>query len=85
VIIVTLAQRIRQHIVSEYLGGDGAGLDDNTPLLELNIINSTSLFDLVRFLSEEVAVRIHRTQVVAANFETIGAMVRLVERARRAA
>jgi acyl carrier protein len=82
---MTLAQRIRQHIVSQYLNGDGTGLTETTPLLELNIIDSTSVFDLVRFLSGEAAVRIHRAQVVAANFETIGAMVRLVERARKAA
>jgi len=82
---VTLAQRIREHIVGQYLSGDGTGLDDDTPLFELNIIDSTSLFDLVRFLSEEASVRIGRRHVVAANFETIGAMVRLVERARAAA
>ncbi|MEZ4361203.1 MAG: acyl carrier protein [Kofleriaceae bacterium] len=82
---MTLAQRIRQHIVSQYLGGGETELDENTPLLELNIIDSTSLFDLVRFLSEEASIRIHRAQVVAANFETIGAMVRLVERTRTAA
>ena len=82
---MTLAHRIREHIAHHYLGGDGQGLDDDTPLLELNIIDSTSLFDLVRFLCAEGQVRITRAHVVAENFATVNAMVRLVERARSAA
>lgn len=82
---MTLAERIKDHIVTQYLGGDGDGLDDDTPLFALNVIDSVSMFDLVRFLSSEASVRIGRAEMTAANFETIAAMVRLVESARSAA
>lgn len=77
---VDLSEKIKQYLVSQYLAGDGAGLDGDTPLLELNIIDSSSLFDIVRFLSEAQAVTIPIEEITAPNFATINDMVRLVGR-----
>lgn len=78
-----LKERIRQHILTQYLAGQGADeLDGETALLELNIIDSASVFDLARFLSDEAAVNVPLEHVNADNFSTIDNMVRLVMRLR---
>ncbi len=82
---MALAERIKAHIVDQYLAGDGAGLEVDTPLLELNVIDSAGIFDLMRFLSEETAVRIPLSEVTPDNFQSIAAMVQLVERLPRGA
>lgn len=77
-----LTQRIKEHIKTQYLAGSGDDLDDETPLFELNIVDSAAIFDLVQFLSAEASVRIPIEHVVADNFRSIGAMARLVESLR---
>jgi peptidyl carrier protein len=78
----TRTTKIKQHIVNSYLSGDSSGLDNDTPLLNLNIINSASIFDLVQFLSEEESVSIPIDQITPNNFQTINSMVKLVENLR---
>jgi peptidyl carrier protein len=76
---MTLASRIKDHIVHEYLSGDGADLELDTPLFGLNIIDSVAVFDLVGFLSREAGVTVTIDRVKIENFATIAAMVRMVE------
>lgn len=80
---MSLALRIRDHIATQYLGGDAAELESSTPLLELNVIDSASIFDLVQFLSDAEGIDIPLEHVNAENFGTIGGMVELVERIKK--
>ena len=79
---MSLIERITDHIVAQYLGGDASELGPDTALLELNVIDSASIFDIVRFLGESEGVPIPIEELSAENFATIRAIAALVERLR---
>jgi len=73
--------RIRRFIGEEILldgDGDGASLNDQTPLLR-GLIDSLGLMQLVGFLEEEFGITIDDTEVVPDHFRTVSAIGRLVE------
>jgi acyl carrier protein len=73
---------LKDHIAKTYMHGEHDGLTDTTPLLGLNIIDSSRLFELVHFIGSEFAVKIPFDQIVPENFESIGAITTLIERIR---
>jgi acyl carrier protein len=75
-----LTQIILDHIVENYLGSDGEQFTVDTPLLELNIIDSASLFDLVEMLHREAGVVIPLQEVTPKNFASVREMMSLVGR-----
>lgn len=77
---MSLQDRLTHYLVQTHLGGDGDGLEADTPLFDLNIIDSSSLFDLVQFLGDETGVDVPLDEVVPENFQSISAMVALAER-----
>lgn len=79
-----LTDRLIQHITSEYLEGEALELTPDTPLLELNIIDSGALFDLVDLLREETGVVVPLQEVTPENFMTVRSMAELVSRLRKA-
>ena len=79
-----LADKILRLIVDNYAGGDGDEIDAETPLLELNIIDSSSLFDLVDLLNREAGVAIPLQEVTPTNFASVQAMLDLVTRLKAA-
>jgi acyl carrier protein len=77
---MTIIETLSEYIATNCLwDASDAGLNEDTPLLELNIIDSTSLLGLVHFLRAEFGVSISFDQVVPENFESIRAIARLVE------
>lgn len=77
---MSLIQRIQDHIGQQYLGGDAAELTADTALLELNIVDSASIFDIVRFLGQQEGVEVPIECVNAENFSTIRAMAALLDK-----
>jgi acyl carrier protein len=75
-----LANKILHLITDYYAGGDADEIAVDTPLLELNIIDSSSLFDLVELLNREAYVTIPLHDVTPANFASVQAMIDLVGR-----
>lgn len=73
---------LKQHIAKTYMQGEATGLTEATPLLGLNIIDSSRLFELVHFIGSEFAVKIPFDQIVPENFESIVAISTLIERIR---
>ena len=71
---------LKQHIAKTYMHGEGNGLPEATPLLGLNIIDSSRLFELVHFIGSEFAVKIPFDQIVPENFESIGTISTLISR-----
>ena len=73
------SRRIRRFIEEKILlDGNGASLDDQTPLLR-GLIDSLGLMQLVVFLEEEFGITIDDTEVVPDHFRTVAAIGRLVE------
>ena len=81
---MNLAHTLREHIVTNYMAGNGAGLDGETSLMDLNIIDSTEIFELVHYIRVELGVDVPIEEVHADNFGTINAMALLVDRLREA-
>ncbi|MBS2963704.1 acyl carrier protein [Actinocrinis puniceicyclus] len=79
---MTIAQSLLTYIADTWMKGDAAGLDENVPLLELNIIDSTEIFDLVHYVQSEYRVTVPLREVAPDNFRTVGAIAALVERLR---
>lgn len=77
-----IADVLKDHIAKTYMQGEGDGLTETTPLLGLNIIDSSRLFEVVHFIGAEFEVRIPFDQIVPENFESIGAIATLIERVR---
>ena len=79
---MTIHDVLKDHIAKTYLHGEHSGLTESTPLLGLNIIDSSRLFELVHFIGAEFAVKIPFDQIVPENFESITAIKTLIERIR---
>ncbi|MGW7270155.1 acyl carrier protein [Streptomyces sp. NPDC054864] len=75
-------QSIIDYIATAWLGGDTEGLDTETPLAELSIIDSAGIFDLVHFLQSEFRITVPLHEVAPGNFQSVGAIAALVDRIR---
>ncbi len=69
---------IREHIGKEFLKGKSVP-DDETNLIEDEIIDSLGIFMLVAFIEEEFKISVDPEDIVIENFETVSALSRLVD------
>lgn len=76
-----IEDRIRRFIVED-LHGPAGELSNDYPLIERRVLDSLGLMQLVSFLESEYALTIRDEDLVPQNFETIGAIAKLVD-ARR--
>ena len=81
---MTTEQSIINHVTKVMLGGDGDGLDAETPLMELNIIDSAGIFDLVHYLQSEFRATVPLPEVSPENFRSVSSIAALVDRLRGA-
>jgi acyl carrier protein len=69
---------IRDHLVVRWLNGDARGLDDETDLQRLGVLDSFSTLDVVAFLGEAFHVEIEPSDVNSETFRSIGTIAKLV-------
>jgi acyl carrier protein len=69
---------IREHIVSRWLNGDARGLDDETDLQQIGVLDSFSTLDLVSFLDETFHVQIDPSDINSETFRTISTIASLI-------
>ncbi len=77
-------ERIRNHIVSRMLRGDGRGLEYDTDLLGTGVMDSFAALDVVQYLQEEFSVRIELNQMTATNLRSVDSLANLVANAPHA-
>jgi acyl carrier protein len=75
-----LGMQILKKISELYLESDDTQLDLDTQLLELNIIDSSAIFDLVNLLRQETGVVIPINEITPDNFTSVRTMLDLVGR-----
>jgi acyl carrier protein len=75
-----ISEALKGFIIDEILHGDGADLDEDTPLLEWGVIDSLAMVALLGFIQKTFGVRVPDAEVVPRNFHSIAAMQRLVVR-----
>jgi acyl carrier protein len=70
---------IRAFIVENFLFGDATvALDDDTSLLEADLVDSTGVLELVAFLEDHFQVTIADADIVPANLDSIGRIAAFV-------
>lgn len=77
--MVDVTPTIRQYISDEFVR-DGSTIDEDTNLLEQEIIDSLGIFTLIAFIENRFGVRVTPEEVNLENFETLGAISSLVQR-----
>jgi len=65
---------IKQFIIDNFLFGDGAKLNVDTPLFEKGIIDSTGVLELVAFIEENFKVIVSDDELVQDNFSSLSAI-----------
>ena len=74
---------IRTFILDE-LGwpGERDSLDESTPVLDGDVIDSMGVYELATFLEQQYGIEILDEEVLPENFGSISALARLVEAKR---
>lgn len=76
-----LVEKLIKYIAKNYLDDEESLIEQDTQLIALNIIDSSSIFDLVDYIkSEESDVDISMMDIHPANFASINNIVELVNR-----
>ena len=76
---VSTTERIRSIIVSDLSwAGEPGQLTADYPLLDNHVLDSLGIYQVVSFLQDEFGIDVETADLVPDNFETIGAIERLV-------
>jgi acyl carrier protein len=74
-------QELRQFIVSNFmLGEDDTALGDDASFLELGIVDSTGVLELVSFLEQRYAIKVDDEDLVPENLDSIHNLLGFLER-----
>ncbi len=75
---MSVAERVKQFIVSNFYVSDPAALGTDTSLITGGFVDSTGMLELIAFLEKEFAIRVTDQETVPENLETIGRIVTFV-------
>lgn len=75
-----IIDRLTEFIGCSFLDKNDGELTADTPLLELNILDSASLFDVVDFVRNEWRVHIPANEIHPGNFASISQLDHLINR-----
>lgn len=79
-------QYVRSFVVNTFLFGEvDPELTDDASLLELGIVDSTGILELVAFLESELGVRVSDGEMTAENLDSIRRISDYVARKQQAA
>ena len=76
----TIAGELRAFIAKEFLNGKDEGLEGDTMLLDLGIIDSISLMMILAFIKSRFGTDVPTKEVHPTNVRTIDAMAAMVLR-----
>ncbi len=77
-------QRVREFVTSNFFVQDAASLTDSASLLELGIVDSTGVLEIMGFLESTFAVAVEDDEIVPENLDSIDRIAAFVERKRSA-
>lgn len=73
-----ILESLKEFVIRELLRGQGDGLDENTPLIELGLINSMSIMMIEAHIAKTFGVRVpmeRLTTKTLANLKALAAVV----------
>ncbi len=75
-----LLEHVRQFIVTNFYIADPELVSDDASLLDLGVIDSTGVLEIVDYVEREHGVMVADTDIVPENFGSIRAIAEYVER-----
>jgi acyl carrier protein len=79
------ADALRTFIQENFLFGRAADFSDDDSFLEMGLIDSTGVLELVNYLEETHGIRVDDDDLVPENLDSINRIVRFVEFKQQAA
>jgi acyl carrier protein len=76
---------LRQFVRENFLFGDDGSFSDQQSFMELGIIDSTGVLELVEFLERTWGLSIEDRELVPENLDSIDNLARFIERKQQAA
>ena len=76
---INYSQTIKQFIIDNFLFGDGAKLEFDTPLFEKGIIDSTGVLELVAFIEDNFNITVNDDELVQENFSSLNAIEKFLQ------
>jgi acyl carrier protein len=74
-------QKLRAFIVDNFLfGQDGGELSEDDSLIEMGVIDSTGVLQLISFLEEEFNIRVEDSEVIPQNLDSLNRLAEFVQR-----
>ncbi|WP_165444777.1 acyl carrier protein [[Pseudopropionibacterium] massiliense] len=67
----TVEAALISYLADAYLDGEDEELTPETPLLELNILDSVEILGVVRFIHDRFGKSVSLTDIVPENFSTV--------------
>jgi acyl carrier protein len=82
--MVSEADEILQFIRDELVEASTDRIDFATPLFRTHVLDSLNLLSLITFLEERFEIKVHATEIVFENFDTVNHLVAFLEDKRAA-
>jgi acyl carrier protein len=77
---MTLHNELRQFVIENFLfGKPGENFTDGDSFLELGIIDSTGVMELIAFLEERYAIKMQDHDLIPDNLDSVDGLARFVE------
>lgn len=81
----TIREKIRGHILNNLMfTNDQARLSDDASLLDMGVIDSTGVLELVLVIEENFAMKVNDAAMVPENFDSVDRIVSFVMRSKAA-
>jgi acyl carrier protein len=75
---MNLSKQVREFIISNFLFGDGALLQDDTSLIDGGIVDSTGILELIMFLEDTYNLKIDPEETIPDNLDSVNKVVRFL-------
>jgi len=79
-----IQQQVREFITRNFFVSDAAGLTDGASLLDLGVVDSTGVLEIIGFLEGTFGLAVEDDEIVPANLDSIERIAAYVERKRAA-
>jgi acyl carrier protein len=77
-----IRDEVRKFITTNFYVPDAGALADDASLLDLGVVDSTGVLELVGFLEEKYGFKVDDNELVPDNLDSIARIVGFVERKR---
>ena len=74
------ADRVRQFIKDNFYAASASDLTDDASLLDLGLVDSTGILEVVAFLEDEFQITVDDAEMLPENLDSIQNIVAFVER-----